>query len=182
MRYLSIFTLLVASSSLASAATITIGCGPQVSSINGGVITASTSTTCAAFAGFAGFNTTNISLSFAGAFSDGNPANTSQITFNGSSTLGNFGPLVTATDPLSGNTGFVQNLNPTVTPVAQGFGAFLVTVATTSTGNSIPDSAQYSVFATYTYETQQTGGVPEPSTLALVGGVLVLAGLRKFRS
>ena len=184
MRYLSIFTLLVASSSLASAAVITIACGNQVSSINNQVVTASTSTTCGAFAGFAGFNTTTVSLSFAGAFSDGNPNNSSQVTFSGSSSLGNFGPLVTATDNLSGNTGFVQNLSPIVVgaPV-QGFGAFVVTVATSSTGASIPDSAQYSVFANYTYEVQVNGGnVPEPSTLALVGGVLVLAGIRKFRS
>ena len=37
----------------------------------------------------------------------------------------------------------------------------------------------------FTYEVQDNvvqSGVPEPSTLALVGGVLVLAGSRKFKS
>ena len=179
MRYFSIFALLAASASFASANMITIACGPQVSTINFSTITSPLTSTCAAQNFGGGTTITNISLGFAGAFSDGNPNNSSQVSFSGSSILGNFGPINTGIDTLSSNTGFIQNLNstPNATP---GFGAFNVSVSTTSIGASVPDSAQYSVFATYTYEVQ--GGVPEPSTLALVGGVLVLAGIRKFRS
>ncbi len=180
MRYLSIFALLVSASSLASANVITIACGPQVSSINFSVITTTSSVSCAAQNFGGGSTITNVSLGFAGAFSDGNPNNLSTVSFSGSSTLGNFGPITTGTDGLSSNTGFVQNLNPTVN-ATPGFAAFNVDITTTSIGASVPDSAQYSVFATYTYEVQGDG-VPEPSTLALVGGVLVLAGIRKFRS
>ena len=119
------------------------------------------------------------SLAFAGAFSDGNPNNSSQISFSGSSILGNFGPINTGTSTLSSDTGFVTGINSTLN-ATPGFAAFNVNITTSSIGASVPDSAQYSVFATYTYEVQG-GGVPEPSTLALVGGVLVLAGIRKFR-
>ena len=178
MRYFSIFALLAASASFASANMITIACGPQMSTINFSTITSPLASTCAAQNFGGGTNITNVSLAFAGAFSDGNPNNSSQITFSGSSILGNFGPITTATDNLSGNTGYVIGLNSTAN-ATPGFGAFNVNITTTSTGASVPDSAQYSVFATYTYEVQ--GGVPEPSTLALVGGVLVLAGIRKFR-
>ncbi len=180
MRYFSVFALLAASASFASANVITIACGPQMSTINFSTITSPLASTCAAQNFGGGSIITNISLGFAGAFSDGNPNNASQISFSGSSILGNFGPLTTGIDNLSSNTGFVQNLNPTVN-ATPGFGAFNVNITTTSIGASVPDSAQYSVFATYTYEVQ-TPGVPEPSTLALVGGVLVLAGIRKFRS
>ena len=57
---------------------------------------------------------------------------------------------------------------------------FSVTTSNTSLANVLPDNASYTISGVYTYEVQ--GGVPEPSTLALVGGVLVLAGIRKFRS
>ena len=181
MRYLSIFTLLVASSSFASAAIITIACGPQQSSINAGVVTpGALAANCAAQNFGGGTVITNFSLGFSGAFSDGNPNNSSQVSDSYTSTVGNGGPINTGIDNLSSNTGFIQNLNAQ-TPGTPGFGAFTVNVTTTSIGVSVPDSAQFSVFATYTYEVQQTGGVPEPSTLALVGGVLALAGIRKFR-
>ena len=179
MRYLSIFTLLVASASLASANLITIACGPQVSSINGGIVTVGPLVATCAAQSFAGFTISAVSLGFAGAFSDGNPANSSIVTYNGTSSLGNFGPISTPADVLSANTGFISGLNPG----ASSGGLINVSVTTTSTGASTPDSAQFSVFATYTYETTVTQpGVPEPTTLALVGGVLLLAGIRKFRS
>ena len=34
----------------------------------------------------------------------------------------------------------------------------------------------------FTYAVNVQSGVPEPSTLALAGGVLVLAAIRKFKS
>ena len=45
--------------------------------------------------------------------------------------------------------------------------------------------ATFNAMVNFTYEVQDNvvqSGVPEPSTLALVGGVLVLAGIRKFKS
>ena len=43
--------------------------------------------------------------------------------------------------------------------------------------------ATFNAMVNFTYEVQDQGpGVPEPSTLVMVGGVLVLAGIRKFKS
>ncbi len=187
MRSLSIFTLLVASASFASATTITITCG-SVQSINGpidgaaGSITTPTDVTCAAQDFGSGFNITNVSLGFAGSFSDPFPSTSSQVGFAGTASgglVGNFGTFFTGTDGLSGNTGFQNNLLA-ATPGTQTFAAINVSVVTTSPGATIPNSGGYSVFANYTYESNDV--IPEPSTLALVGGVLVLAGIRKFRS
>ena len=183
MRQLSILALLVSAASLASANTISIACVPSnLSSINGGVVTTNTSATCAAqSASTFGSNLqfTNLSLSFVAAFSDSNPNNGNKlVTFAGSSIYGNFS-FPTGMAQFNGTTGFQTPLNAS-TPLSTAIAAFNVNVVTTVTG-AIPDSAQYTVFANYTYETIPTG-TPEPSTLALVGGVLVLAGLRKFRS
>ena len=185
MRKLSILALFVSAASLASAATISIACVPSnLSSINAGVITTPTFATCAAQAASSfGSNLqfTNLSLSFIGSFSDSNPNNgMKQVTFTGSSIYGNF-VQATNSSQFNGTTGLVTPLNAS-TPLSTAIAAFNVNIATT-TGVNIPDSAQYTVFANYTYETiPTTGDVPEPSTIALVGGVLVLAGLRKFRS
>ncbi len=179
MRNFSIaFSLLVASASFANASVIQIACG-SVQSVNNGVLTANTSVTCAAQNFGGGTNITNVFLSFAGSFSDPLPTPDKQLTFSGSSTLGAFGPFTTALSGLSGNTGFIMNLNST-NPNTAGFGPLEVNVTTMSTGGAIPNSGGYSVFATYTYEVPNP--IPEPSTLALVGGVLVLAGIRKYRS
>ena len=71
-----------------------------------------------------------------------------------------------------------------VTPIRQATEAHIpvLTANVTSPGSTVGTvgSANGSVFVSYTYEAIPTG-IPEPSTLALVGGVLVLAGIRKFR-
>ena len=185
MRYFSIFALLAASVSLASANTISIACIPGdnpaiVSSIIQGA-GGNTSANCGGFAP-AGFVITNLSLSFIGAFSDSSfDGLTKGVTYQIiSSPLGASAPMTTSTGQYIGSVTALNVLSAAQANLAS-IANFNVGVNTTITaGLATPASGLYTVNANYTYEVQ--GGVPEPSTLALVGGVLVLAGIRKFRS
>jgi hypothetical protein len=125
---------------------------------------------------------TNLSLRFTGTFSDSSGDVLHQLVFSGSSIYGAFGSFATNTALDLGSTGLQVGITPS-TPGTQTVAAFTVNVTTaTGQGLALPSTGQYTVRATYTYELQDQGGdVPEPSTLALVGGVLVLAGIRKFR-
>jgi len=188
MRFLSIFALAVASCTLASATTVSFSCQPldqpailpPSNVINAGstTVTCSGSGPAGAFTGGAGDILTNINLSFIGTFQDGDPTNgTHQLSFAGSSSQGGFAATNTSSGPGFGGLELLNfvDFNPNVASIA----SFIFTLNTASIGQSIPNSASYSVYGTYTYEVAP--GIPEPSTLALVGGVLVLAGIRKFR-
>ena len=179
MRYLSIFTLLV---SAASASTINFSCAPSNNNavagaalVNGG----STTTTCDAFAAPAGSVITNVLINFFSTFQDSVNNGNHQLTYSGSGAFGSFAAANTGIDP---NVSFVSTSGNTAQNVASTGGTWLFTTLVSNTvgTNVLPQASSYTVSGTYTYEVQ--GGVPEPSTLALVGGVLVLAGIRKFRS
>ena len=190
MRYLSIFTLLVASSSLASASIITGFCTPTpgsgvVGTYAGGTGTVSYScngTGAAVTAGLqiiAGSLTLQTDYQFGGS---GLNTFTVSIPVAGYTAT----PLVaftTATGSSSGaSTAVTSTLNGT--PLAAGFNLanFVVTGTGSTTSGSVATGAGVLSYS-YTVEAvPNTGQVPEPTTLALVGGVLVLAGLRKFRS
>ena len=182
MRYLSIFTLLV---SAASAATISFSCAPnnQNAVTNAGLVNGgATSVTCNGFTAPAGSIITNVNMQFLGTFQDSFGNGNQQLTFAGSSAFGGFAAASTTSDP---NVGFLFTNAISSTPgVNSTGGTFVFSVTTTNTvnGSTLPDNASYTVSGVYTYEVQNQGGVPEPSTLALVGGVLVLAGIRKFKS
>lgn len=178
MRSLSIFALLAASASLASATTVAFQCSPvEQQAIASGVNLGSSQVTCGGFSAPSGFDITNISYSFDGSFQDAQVNGNHQLTF-------------TVVNALFGSLDFTTGSHPSISLATGALGStldasaqtFTVTVANTVGGNNLPNSASYAVYGTYTYEAQQQSGVPEPSTLALVGGVLVLAGIRKFRS
>lgn len=182
MRYLSIFALLVSASSLASASTLAFSCVPN----NNNAVTNSalvmggaTSVTCDGFSAPAGSLITNISFNFLATFQDSVENGNHQLTFSGNSAYGGFGPGTTNSHP---SVGFMVASGGSAQAIANTGGNWIFNVATSNTSNVsvLPDNASYTISGVYTYEVQ--GGVPEPSTLALVGGVLVLAGIRKFRS
>jgi len=195
MRSISIFTLLVASASFASATVVTFNCqaldtqavSPGVpSTLTGG---GTTQVTCSgngpgnSFAAPNALNQiTNFTLSLLGTFQDGDPNNgTHQLSFAGASSQGGFAATNTSAGTGFGGLDIPNFVNSnTIGDRPQ----FLFTVTTANVGANLPNSASYSVTGTYTYELIPTNdpAIPEPSTLALVGGVLVLAGIRKFRS
>ncbi|MBY0503731.1 MAG: PEP-CTERM sorting domain-containing protein [Bryobacteraceae bacterium] len=184
MRFLSMLAFVAATSTFAHASFIQT-CAPvnQDSVASGALVNSGTTTVnCAGFTAPSGFNITNISFSFLGTFSDSDSNNgMHQVSFSGTTPWGTFGPFDTNLDPEVGSTGALSGITPgTNLGAAVSPFSIIVNVANTINTNSLPDAAQYTIRATYSYETSLTG-VPEPSTLALVGGVLVLAGLRKAR-
>ncbi len=185
MRSLSILALLAASCTLASAATVSSLCtvasqgGTTLGTYNGG--TGSLTYDCSGFSAPSGFEITSISVLGRVDYQFGIPGtNTFQVSFD---LPAGFSP-----DPnVVANTGGesssgIANGTSTYSPVPlASFAAFSV-AATGSTTQGAVDAGSATIRVTYTYEAQQQNGdVPEPSTLALVGGVLVLAGIRKFR-
>ena len=182
MRYLSIFTLLVASSSLASASIISGTCTPS-GFFSGGAGTNVYSCNGATVA--AGFQIIAGSLTLTVDYLNGGTVGTN--TFQVSIPVPGFSP-----NPLvgvsSGGTSSPPQIPVTSTLNAVPFanGASLANFTVTGTGSTTSGSvAAGSGVLSYSYTVeavQQGGQVPEPTTLALVGGVLVLAGIRKFRS
>ena len=182
MRFSSLFTLLVSAASLASASTIEFTCTPSNNNsiANGALVTAGTTTvSCGGFMAPSGSAITNVSFNFLGTYQDSVDNGNHQLTFAGSSAFGGFGPVDTTISPTIGfavaSGGSAQLLASTPSWL------FTVTTSNTNGGNVLPYNASYTISGTYTYEVQDQSGVPEPSTLALVGGVLVLAGIRKFK-
>lgn len=182
MRYLSIFTLLVASASFASATIITTTCTASPSSVytNG----TGTATYSCAGSGAVGAGLQIIAASLTGSVDytfGGNGTNTFQVSWAVPAGYSP-SPLVVAITGGPSSGGIVSGTSnlaglPTTTAIA----AFTV-VGTGSTPQGTVDAGSSRLQVSYTIEAiPQTGGVPEPSTLALVGGVLVLAGIRKFR-
>ena len=174
MRYLSIFTLLVSAASLASANTISIGCSTNIYNGQNG---SGQSSVCAGFSVPGGFNLTGVTYDYAIDFQFNllQPGTRSILAdLNGPGGADAMGILVnTANRPLVG----------TVVVAPADWAAFLAgaSIGTSYVGASTSvTGATFDTQVNFTYETQS--GVPEPSTLALVGGVLVLAGIRKFRS
>ena len=183
MRYLSIFALLVSASSLASASTLAFSCVPNNNNAvtnSALVLGGATSVTCDGFSAPAGSLITNISFNFLATFQDSVDNGNHQLTFSGNSAYGGFGPGTTTSHP---SVGFMVASGGGAQAIANTGGNWIFNVATSNTlnVNVLPDNASYTISGVYTYEVQD-GQVPEPSTLALVGGVLVLAGIRKFRS
>ena len=182
MRFTSIFTLLISAASLATASTIGFTCTPSNNNsvANGVLVTGgTTAVSCGGFAAPNGSAITNVAFDFLGTYQDSVENGNHQLTFSGSSAFGGFGPVNTTISPTVGfavaSGGSAQLLASTPSWL------FTVTTANTNGGNVLPYNASYTISGTYTYEVQG-GGVPEPSTIALVGGVLVLAGVRKFKS
>ena len=182
MRYLSIFTLLVASSSLASASIISGFCTQSPGFYGGGAGTNVYS--CNGVAPGVGFQIIAGSLTLTVDYSGGGSAGTN--TFQVSIPVPGFSP-----NPLvgvsSGGTSSPPQIPVTSTLNAVPFanGTSLANFSVTGTGSTTGSVAAGSGTLAYSYTVeavQQGGQVPEPTTLALVGGVLVLAGLRKFRS
>lgn len=186
MRSLSIFTLLVAAASMASATTVNFSCTPQNQpGINAGALVNSGSTSVTCLAGGidvgSGNLIQNLTLNFVGSFNDSISGTNHQVEFTGTSSQGGFATTATSAGDFVGFA-VVSNFVNT-NPGTQTLASFVFNVTTALAGGTVsPESAAYTVSGSYTYEAQQQSGVPEPSTLALVGGVLVLAGIRKFRS
>jgi len=194
MRSISIFTLLVASASFASATVVTFNCqaldtqavspGSPATLTGGGT----SQVTCSGMGPGGSFQApalnqiTNFRLSFLGTFQDGDPNNgTHQLSFAGASSQGGFAATNTSAGSGFGGLDLPNFVNSnTIGDRPQ----FVFTVTTANVGINLPNSASHSVTGTYTYELIPTNdpAIPEPSTLALVGGVLILAGIRKFRS
>jgi hypothetical protein len=106
--------------------------------------------------------------------------NTFQVSFTESTPGFAPSPLVVSITGSESSGGIIGGTTTLPGPLVS-LANFTVTGVGSTTQGSV-DAGSATVRVTYTYEQQQSGGgVPEPTTLALVGGVLVLAGLRKFR-
>lgn len=184
MRSLSIFALLAASCSLASAAIITTSCTPDVGSGVVGTYAGGTGTvtySCQGNAPAAGFQITAAVLNGQADYQFGSSgANIFQVSFAVPAGF-SVNPIVASASGGVSSGAIVPFLSNLTTVPLPSFAAFTV-VGTGSTpmGSVATGSGVLSV--SYTVEAIPNGQVPEPTTLALVGGVLVLAGLRKFRS
>jgi hypothetical protein len=183
LRSLSVLALLVASVSAASANTISFLClqaGTPIGTYINGV--GSLDYSCSGFSAPAGFNITSVTILGRVDYQFGQPgSNTFQVSFTESIPGFSPSPLVVANAGGEASSGIANGTTTLAGPLAS-LAAFTVTGASSTTLGAV-DAGSASVRVTYTYELQQQPptGTPEPSTLALVGGVLVLAGLRKFR-
>ena len=174
MRYLSIFTLLVSAASLASASTISINCSQNVYVGQSG---SGQSSTCGGFIVPMGSSIIGVVYNYGidftfNALQPGVAAITAALDGNGAADASGLA-VTTANRPLLGQ----------VVVGAADWAAFAAgaSIGTSYVGaSSAVTSATFDTNVVFTYEVDSA--VPEPSTLALVGGVLVLAGIRKFRS
>ena len=178
MRYLSIFTLLAASASLASASIITMGCSQVVNT--GQTVSPGGNMVCGGFTVPGGSTLFSIVYNYAIDFSF-NPLTAPGGTASVNATINAPGAYDVA---VNFNNTARPNVGSVTVNVAD-WAAFLAgaTLGTAHVGTVGVTSSTFDALVTFTYEVNPPqGGVPEPSTLALVGGVLVLAGIRKFRS
>ena len=184
MRLLSVFALLVSAVSFASANTIAFSCIPNNNNaVTDGALVGggATSVTCTGLDAGAGSRITNVSYDITYTFQDSLNNGLHQLTYNATSVFGNFSTGNQNTTSNGAFGGGSSTFGGAMSIQSTG-GNYLVNVVSSNTVNTnvLPDNASYTISGVYTYEAQT--GTPEPSTLALVGGVLVLAGLRKFRS
>ena len=183
MRSLSIFALLAGSCSLASATVITSTCSPSnppTFNAGAGAITYSCDGSGVILSGFqitAASLTGQVDYAFGG-----NGSNTFQVSF---AVPANYlpSPMVVSITGGPSSGGIVSGTSALSVglPSSAAIAAFTV-VGTGSVPAGTVDSGSGRLMVSYTIEAIPNGQVPEPTTLALVGGVLVLAGLRKFRS
>ncbi len=182
MSYFSTCLVLLSAASVAGAATITFDCNPvnQNHTLDGGLVGGGTTTVaCDAFDAGAGSLVTEVTYTINLTWQDSVNNGTHQLTFNATSALGGFdtGNFDTTLDESIGGFG------PVVwggTLLQQSIDAYLVTVVTSNTTptSALPNLGSYTITGVYTYEVQDN--VPEPTTLALVGCILVLGGIRKL--
>lgn len=193
MRSLSIFTLLVASASFASASIITNTCSATPNTGGAGLIGSYGSSTnlntvsysCSSFTAPVGQQIIAVSLLGRADYSFGDATvNSFTMNISGYSLAGfaNFSSSASSgpgggdsSINTPGSTAFTGSL-PINNPTA--FAAFTATGTGSAVGGFGSSNGRLQV--QYTYEVIPSG-VPEPSTLAFVGSVLVLAGIRKFR-
>ena len=185
MRSLSIFTLLAASCSLASATVISSTCVPNIGIGNIGLYAGGAGTVtynCAGVAPGANFQIISAVLTGTADYLQGSSnMNTFQVSFAVPAGF-SVNPIVASATGMTSSGTVVPFLSSLTTVPLASFAAFnVISTGTTPMGSVAAGSGVLSI--AYTVEAiSNTGGVPEPSTLALVGGVLVLAGLRKSRS
>lgn len=136
--------------------------------------------TCGAFDAGIGSLITDVSYSVTFTWQDAVSNGNHQLSYNATSTLNGFssGNVDTTMD---GSIGGAAPFAWGGVLLLQSVGAHTVSVLTSNTNpsNILPNQGSYTVSATYTFESQDN--VPEPSTLGLVAGALILGGIRQIR-
>ena len=172
------FVLLFTAMSMASVAQgALLLCALNVNTVNNAAPTNPTNIACGSIDAGAGNLITTIAIRLLGSFQDAQENTLHQLQFAATNNLS----AATHSIQTVGLTDFSGSGGPSSgTGVAQGtqtFGASTVAIQTTNINGGVsPDNASISVWLDYQTAPVQTG-IPEPSTMALLGSALVGLGL-----
>jgi len=151
-------------------------CASNVNSITNGVVTNPTNVNCGQIDAGAGNLITDVAVRLIGSFND-TVAGDNQVQFVGNGPLGATHTIQTGVGQFSGDSG-APSSGSFVGVGTQTLAASVVAITTSNLGGlPTPDNTSIAVWLEYNTAPIQTGGgVPEPSTMALLGSALVGLG------
>lgn len=151
-------------------------CASNINTVTSGTTTNPTNINCGAIDAGAGNVITDVAIRLLGSFNDSVENTDHQMQFDASHNLtAATHSLQTGIGDLSGNGG--PSVGSAVAVGTQTLAASIVAITTSKVGVfGSPDNASIAVWLSYNTAPVQTG-VPEPSTLALLGSALVGFGL-----
>jgi len=150
-------------------------CGSNINTVTNQVTTNPTNVNCGSIDAGAGNLITNVAIRLLGSFND-TVAGNNQVQFDATGPLGTTHSIQTAIAPFSGDNGGPSS-GGFVAVGTQTLAASVVAVTTSNLGGlPTPDNTSIAVWLEYNTAPVQTG-VPEPSTMALLGSALVGLGV-----